>query len=84
MTPAARIQATLELLQEMADTPRPADALISAYFRARRFIGSHDRADISTRLYAIMRHQARLDWWLAKYTPNGTATPTQPSPIEGE
>lgn len=66
MTPAARIKATLELLQEIADTPRPADALVSAYFRARRYIGSHDRADISTRLYAVMRHQARLDWRLEK------------------
>lgn len=67
MTPAARIQATFDLLQEIADTPRPADSLVSAYFRARRFIGSHDRADIATRLYAIMRHQARLDWWLKKF-----------------
>jgi 16S rRNA (cytosine967-C5)-methyltransferase len=66
MTPSARIQATLELLQQIADMPRPADALVSAYFRARRFIGSHDRAAISTRLYAILRHQARLDWWLNK------------------
>jgi len=66
MTPAARLKATLELLQEIADTPRPADALVSAYFRSRRYIGSHDRADISTRLYAVMRHQARLDWRLEK------------------
>jgi 16S rRNA (cytosine967-C5)-methyltransferase len=66
MTPAARIQATLEVLQEITDTPRPADAIVSAYFRARRFIGSHDRADISTRLYAILRHQARLDWWMGR------------------
>ncbi|MDR3424274.1 MAG: RsmB/NOP family class I SAM-dependent RNA methyltransferase [Alphaproteobacteria bacterium] len=68
MTPSARIQATLELLQEIDDTPRPADALVSAYFRARRFIGSHDRAEISTRLYAVLRHQARLDWWVGQYT----------------
>ena len=66
MTPAARIQATLELLQAIADTSRPADALVSAYFRARRFIGSKDRSAIATRLYAVMRHHARLDWWLAR------------------
>ena len=66
MTPSARIQATLELLEEIAATPRPADALTSAYFRARRYIGSHDRGDISTRLYTVLRHQARLDWWLNK------------------
>jgi 16S rRNA (cytosine967-C5)-methyltransferase len=66
MTPSARIQATLELLQEIEDKPSPADALVSAYFRARRFIGSHDRADVSTRLYSILRHRARIDWWLNK------------------
>lgn len=64
VTPAARLQAILDLLQEIADTTRPADAIVSGYFRARRFIGSHDRADISTRFYAILRHQARLTWWL--------------------
>ncbi len=67
MTPAARLKATLDLLQEIATTPRPADALVSGYLRARRYIGSHDRADISTRLYAVLRHQARLDWWLQRY-----------------
>lgn len=71
MTPSARIQATLEILEEIAETPRPADGIVSGYFRARRFIGSHDRADISTRLYAILRHQARLDWWVARFQPDG-------------
>ena len=66
VTPAARIQATLELLQSIADTPRPADALVSAYFRMRRFIGSKDRSAVATRVYAVLRHQARLDWWLAR------------------
>jgi len=66
MTPSARIQATFEILQEIAETPRPADSLVSAYFRARRFIGSHDRSAIATRLYSILRHHARLAWWLEK------------------
>jgi 16S rRNA (cytosine967-C5)-methyltransferase len=66
LTPAARLQATIEILQEIAAVPRPADAIVSAYFRSRRFIGSHDRADISTRLYAVLRHQARIDWWIEK------------------
>jgi 16S rRNA (cytosine967-C5)-methyltransferase len=66
MTPAARLQATLELLEAIEITPRPTDALVSAYFRARRFIGSKDRAALSTRLYAVLRHQARLGWWLKK------------------
>src|SRR5580698_6427285 len=66
MTPAARLQATLELLSEIDRTPRPADALVSAYFRARRYIGSKDRAAISTAVYDILRHHARLGWWFEK------------------
>jgi len=66
MTPAARLQATLDLLTEIEKTPRPADALASAYFRARRYIGSHDRGAISVMLYDILRHHARLGWWIDK------------------
>jgi 16S rRNA (cytosine967-C5)-methyltransferase len=66
MTPAARLTATLDLLAEIDKTPRPADALAQAYFRARRYIGSHDRSGISAMLYDILRHNARLGWWLDK------------------
>lgn len=68
MTPAARLQAVLELLTLVDSVPRPADALISGYFRARRYIGSKDRGAVAAQTYAVMRHQARLDWWLRKYT----------------
>lgn len=66
MTPAARLQAILDLLQEIEAEPRPADALVSAYFRARRYIGSKDRAAISTAVYTALRHHARINWWLEK------------------
>ena len=65
MTPSARLQAALDLLTEIDTVTRPADAITSAYFRARRYIGSHDRAAVSTLLYAILRHRARLGWWAA-------------------
>ncbi|MDD3181674.1 MAG: RsmB/NOP family class I SAM-dependent RNA methyltransferase [Alphaproteobacteria bacterium] len=64
MTPSARLAATLDLLTLIDETPRPADSLVSGYFRARRFIGSKDRAFISSETYDILRHQARLNWWL--------------------
>ena len=66
MTPAARIAAIIELLTEIDEIPRPADAIVSQYFRSRRFIGSKDRNAISTRTYDILRHQARLSWWATK------------------
>ena len=66
MTPSARIQATLELLETIASTPRPADALVSAYFRARRYIGSKDRAAVSTLTYALLRYESRMNWWIGE------------------
>ena len=66
MTPAARIQAVIELLGEVIETPRPADSLASLYFRARRYIGSKDRAAINLRFYRAMREYIRLCWWVEK------------------
>lgn len=72
MLPAARIQTAIELLEGIAKAPIPMDGVCGDYFRARRFIGSKDRADIAERVYAVMRAQARLDWHLARI---GMATP---------
>jgi 16S rRNA (cytosine967-C5)-methyltransferase len=66
MTPAARIQAVIEVLDQVLATPRPADTVASLYFRNRRYIGSKDRTNISTRLFRIMREYHRLAWWVAK------------------
>ncbi len=66
MTPAARLQAVIDLLTEIDETPRPADAVMSAYFRARRYIGSKDRTAVAQTAYAILRRHARLTWWLER------------------
>ncbi|HUN96452.1 MAG TPA: RsmB/NOP family class I SAM-dependent RNA methyltransferase [Bradyrhizobium sp.] len=67
MTPAARLQATLDLMHEVDTVARPADAVVSAWFRARRYIQDQDRGHIADLLYALLRHHARLGWWLAKH-----------------
>jgi 16S rRNA (cytosine967-C5)-methyltransferase len=64
---SARLQATLDLLHEVESVARPADAVISAWFHVRRYIGDNDRGPISESLYALLRHHARLGWWLAKH-----------------
>jgi len=66
VTPPARLAAAIELLTLIDATPRPADAVMSAYFRERRFIGSKDRADISLTVYRAMRRRARLTWRLER------------------
>ena len=44
---------------------RPADAVASDFFRARRFIGSGDRRAVSERVWRVLRCHRRLSWWLA-------------------
>ncbi len=60
------MQAAIELLAEIAVTPRPADAVASAFFRARRYIGAKDRSAVAELTFAVLRRHARLRWWLAK------------------
>jgi len=69
MTPAARISASIEVLEQLEAATRPADEIVSQYFRSRRFIGSKDRRDISERVFAVEREQARLDWWAGNAGP---------------
>lgn len=73
MTPAARIQTTIFLLDLIGTTRVPMDTVIGDYMRQRRYIGSKDRAAIAERIYSAMRHKARFDWWAeqAGFEPNG-------------
>lgn len=66
MTPAARLAASIEALDAILSEGRPADGVLSAFFRSRRFIGSKDRTDIAGRVYAVLRHRARLGRLLAR------------------
>jgi 16S rRNA (cytosine967-C5)-methyltransferase len=60
------LHATLDLLCEVEATARPADAVTSAFFRARRHLGDRDRGAVIEQFYALLRHRARLGWWLAR------------------
>lgn len=72
MTPAARVQAAIELLGEIAATGRPADRVATDWLKARRFIGSKDRRAIALRVWPVLRGRARLGWWLARAGAAGT------------
>ena len=64
MTPAATIAAAIDLLDEIEADPRPADAVATAFFRARRFIGGTDRRAVSEHVWHSLRARRRLAWWL--------------------
>ncbi len=69
MTPGARIQAAIELLGLIDAAPVPAERVVTAYHRERRYIGSKDRRAVGDLVYAALRGQARLDWWLSRVEP---------------
>ncbi|OAN51117.1 rRNA cytosine-C5-methylase [Paramagnetospirillum marisnigri] len=64
MTPAARLQAAIELLAEIEKSAKPADSAASAYFRDRRYIGAKDRRAVAETVWRVLRRKSRLDWWL--------------------
>jgi len=59
MTPQARVQAAIEILDEVIAAARakgaPADRIISNWFRSRRFAGSKDRRAVRELVYAAIR-----------------------------
>ena len=66
MTPAARLAAAIEALAAIDGDRRPADRVLNAFLRARRYIGAKDRHAISGRVYTVLRQRARLDWMIAQ------------------
>ena len=59
MTPAARVEAAIELLDATIEAARsrgaPADRLIADYFRQRRYAGSKDRRAVRELVYRAIR-----------------------------
>lgn len=67
LTPGAQVAAAIEILTAIDNEHRPADDVAAEYLRRRRYIGSKDRTQITGHVYAILRHRAALDWWIAKH-----------------
>ncbi|MEO0412966.1 MAG: RsmB/NOP family class I SAM-dependent RNA methyltransferase [Pseudomonadota bacterium] len=66
MTPDARLQAAIELLDEVDESNRqkglPVDELIRGYFRKRRYAGSKDRRAVRALLFDMLRDWGRARW----------------------
>lgn len=72
MTPNARLEAILAILEEIESQDRPADATTQHYFRTHRYIGSKDRREVSSMLYDCLRHKARISWWMGELAATST------------
>ena len=59
MTPAARVQAAIEVLDEVIVSARddgpPADTIVSRYFKTRRYAGSKDRRAVRELVFKAVR-----------------------------
>ncbi|WP_265570587.1 RsmB/NOP family class I SAM-dependent RNA methyltransferase [Sphingomicrobium nitratireducens] len=60
MTPSARVQAAIDILDEViasavANGP-PADAIVRGYFKTRRYAGSKDRRAVRELVFRAIRH----------------------------
>src|SRR5512138_3855653 len=59
MTPAARLQAAIEVLDEVIVSARddgpPADTIVTRYFKTRRYAGSKDRRAVRELVFRAVR-----------------------------
>ena len=59
MTPSARVQAAIEILDEVIAAARddgpPADSIVQRYFKTRRYAGSKDRRAVRELVYRAIR-----------------------------
>lgn len=64
MTPAARVQAAIEILDEVIASARddgpPADTIVTRYFKARRYAGSKDRRAVRELVFQAIRRSGEL------------------------
>lgn len=62
MTPAARLQAAIEVLDEVIASAReegpPADTIVTRYFKHRRYAGSKDRRAVRELVFRTIRRSA--------------------------
>ena len=63
MTPAARLQAAIEMLDEVIVAARddgpPADTIVTRYFKHRRYAGSKDRRAVRELVFRAIRRVGR-------------------------
>ncbi|MCL6697713.1 RsmB/NOP family class I SAM-dependent RNA methyltransferase [Sphingomonas sp. NSE70-1] len=64
MTPSARVQAAIEILDEVIASVRqdgaPADAIVTRYFKARRYAGSKDRRAVRELVFRAIRRSGEV------------------------
>ncbi len=60
MTPGARLQAAIDLLDQIASSRQPADQVLRVWGGANRYAGSKDRRAVADRVYLCLRQPPRM------------------------
>ncbi|MEM9736915.1 MAG: class I SAM-dependent methyltransferase, partial [Pseudomonadota bacterium] len=69
MTPAARVQAAIEILARWQAGEGPAERLLASWGRANRYAGSGDRRAVADRVYGALRQWRSAGWASGAETP---------------
>jgi 16S rRNA (cytosine967-C5)-methyltransferase len=71
MTPAARLAAAIEVLDDIETRHRPAGDTLKDWGLSHRFAGSKDRAAIASLIFDALRCRASAAWVMGAATPRG-------------
>jgi len=66
MRDPARVQAAIEILDQLADTETPADRGLKGWARQNRYAGSKDRKAIEAHVYAAIRNAHHAIWQMGE------------------
>ncbi len=66
MTPGARYQAAIDLIETADSVDAPLDGVLKRWAREHRYAGGGDRRAIRGLVYGIVRHRRALAWWLER------------------
>jgi 16S rRNA (cytosine967-C5)-methyltransferase len=73
MTPAARLSAVIDILDDLDRRIRPANDTLKDWALSHRFAGSGDRAAIGAMLHDALRRRASARWAMGEETARATA-----------
>ena len=76
MTPSARLQAAIDILEGLGASSASADRFLKEWFAARRFAGSGDRRAIGEMVFRVLRHRASLAWRMNSESPRALVIAT--------
>lgn len=66
MTPGARYQAVIDLIETADSVDAPLDGVLQRWAREHRYAGGGDRRAIRALVYGVVRQRRALAWWLER------------------